>query len=91
MKKNDVLRINSYADDLIEALAASMFSELPDAQEHAASAFLCSVGALTHVGYQIMGPPSVPPLNELVRAVARGRDRRRMNRKETPDVAGPTG
>lgn len=86
MKKNDVLRLNAYADDLVAALASSMFSNVADAQEHAATAFLCSVGALTHCGYQVIGPPSVPPLNELCQAIARGRSRARSERKSTGDA-----
>lgn len=82
MKKSDQLRVNSYADELIDSLAQAMFPDLSDSHEYAATAFLCSVGALTHCGYQIMGPPSVPPLNMLVRAVAGSRDRRRALRKE---------
>lgn len=82
MKKADTLRLNSYADDLISALANSLFSNIDDAEEHAATAFLSSVGALAACGYQIMAPINTPPIDLLTRAVAGNRDRRRALRKE---------
>jgi hypothetical protein len=89
-KRASNLALNAGADAIIDSLArlqpcCPQWEEMTEADREqwrvdAAQSFVHAMSAIDMLGYQVMGPPSVPPLNHLTRSIIQAADRRRLLR-----------
>ena len=96
-KRQVQLYVNLGADRVVDALAPlqpccpEWDSITEDSREQwrvdAAKSFVQAMAVLTHMGYQVIGPPSVPPIAQLTRAVSLAETRRHLLAKRTEDSA----
>ena len=97
-KRQVQLYVNLGADRVVDALAPlqpccpDWESMTEDQREQwrvdAAASFVQAMGVLTHMGYQVIGPPSTPPIAQLTRAVSQAQARRRLLAKREESFSG---
>jgi hypothetical protein len=88
--------VDAAADRVIDELARRLpCCPLWDGLSHAdreqwrvdaAHGFVQAMGAVARMEYQVLGPPSVPPLDTLVRSVSRAALRRRAQEVDNESV-----